>query len=128
MPSINPSKEDKNIFYNNLYLYNAQIRSVYDGDTIRADISLGFGIYINNQKIRLLNINAPEVRGKSKESGRKSRDYLRERILGKKVIIKTHKDKQGKYGRWLAEIFINGENINNTMVKLGYAKSFMKVS
>lgn len=32
-------------------------------------------------------------------------DWLRERILGQPVIIKTHKDKQGKYGRWLAEVY-----------------------
>ena len=112
----------------NLYIYKAKIKSVYDGDTVRADISLGFGIYTNNQKIRLLNINAPEVRGDSKVEGKKSRDYLRSRILNKNVILKTYRDKQGKYGRWLAEIFIDDENINSTMVKLGYAKNFMKVS
>ncbi len=113
---------------NNLYFYKAKIKSVYDGDTVRADISLGFGIYTNNQKIRLLNINAPEVRGPSRVEGKRSRDYLRSRILNKNVILKTYRDKQGKYGRWLAEIFIDNENINSTMVKLGYAKSFMKVS
>ncbi len=113
---------------NSLYFYSAKIKSVYDGDTIRADISLGFGLLIRNQKIRLLNINAPEVRGPLKESGRKSRDYLRSRILNKNVILKTYRDKKGKYGRWLAEIYIDNENINDTMVKLGYAESFMKVS
>ena len=71
----------------NLYIYKAKIKSVYDGDTVRADISLGFGIYTNNQKIRLLNINAPEVRGDSKVEGKKSRDYLRSRILNKNVIF-----------------------------------------
>jgi micrococcal nuclease len=114
--------------HDSLYFYSAKIKSVYDGDTIRADISLGFGIFIKNEKIRLLNINAPEIRGDSKEDGRRSRDYLRSRVLNKNVILKTYRDKKGKYGRWLAEIFVNDENINNTMIKLGYAKSFMKVS
>ena len=62
------------------------------------------------------------MRGKEKRQGTKSRDWLREQILDKTVQINTIKDKQGKYGRYLAVIYYNGENINEKLVMLGYAK------
>lgn len=111
----------------NLYLYKAKIISVYDGDTCRADIDLGLKVWINNEKLRLLRINAPELRGDEREEGLKSRDFLREQIADKEVILQTHKDKQGKYGRYLAEIWVTdaqGEwhNVNDRMVEKRYAE------
>lgn len=107
-----------------LYTYKAQIVSVYDGDTVTADISLGFGIWMRGQKLRLLGIDTPELRGEERELGLVSRDALRERILDKEVLIKTHRDSKGKYGRWLAEIIIEGENVNNWLINEGLAKPY----
>ncbi len=45
----------------NLYLYKAKIISVYDGDTCRVDIDLGLKVWIKNEKLRLLRIDAPEL-------------------------------------------------------------------
>lgn len=56
-------------------------------------------------KLRLYGINTPEVRGVSKKEGKRVRDHVRELILNKEVVLKTHKDKTGKYGRWLADIY-----------------------
>ena len=47
-----------------MYEYRAFVRKVYDGDTITVDIDLGFDVVLKAQKIRLVRINAPEVRGK----------------------------------------------------------------
>ena len=108
-----------------LYFYRAKIVSVYDGDTCRADIDLGMGIWLRNEKLRLLRINAPEMRGEEKEAGRVSRDFLREQILNQTLFIQTHKDKRGKYGRYLAEIWMEEDgkwvNINDRMVEAGQA-------
>ncbi len=109
-----------------MYEYKAMVTKVYDGDTITVDFHLGFGIIIKSQKIRLLGINTPEVRGKSKPEGIKSRDALRKRILNKVVVIRTFKDKKGKYGRWLGEVFIDDENINGWLIQEGYAKEYLK--
>ena len=81
-----------------LYYYRAKIVSVYDGDTCRADIDLGMGIWVRNEKLRLLRINAPEMRGDEKAAGKVSRDFLRELVLGREVFIQTWKDRRGKYG------------------------------
>ena len=105
------------------YCYKAKCVSVYDGDTVTLDISLGFNITMR-EKIRLLGINTPEVRGKEKLDGLISRDRLRELIDYKDVIIVTHKDKGGKYGRLLATIYLDGVNINQQLVDEGFAKAY----
>jgi len=102
-----------------LYTYKAHVSDVYDGDTITATIDLGFNIVIKGEKLRLYGIDTPEVRGDSRPEGIKSRDWLRNRILGKDIIIKTLKVKKGKYGRYIATIFIDGVNINDEIVSKG---------
>ena len=89
----------------NLYLYKAHITKVYDGDTVTADIDLGFNMIMRDQKLRLIGIDAPEIRGEERPQGLVSRDRLSEIILNKDVYIVTHKDSKGKYGRWLATIY-----------------------
>lgn len=110
-----------------LYHYKAKVVNVYDGDTCTVDIDLGLHTWIKGEKIRLTRINAPELRGTEKTKGLKSRDFLRSLILGKDVYIETIKDKKEKYGRYLAEIWLVDEklkliNINDEMVKNGFAK------
>jgi micrococcal nuclease len=113
---------------NYLYHYRALVTSVYDGDTITADIDLGFGIIMKGQKIRLSGIDTPEIRGEEKEDGIKVRDYVRDAILDKEVTIKTQKDKSGKYGRWLAEIYIDDRtaSLNQILLSEGMAKPYLK--
>ena len=100
-----------------VFVYSATVTSVYDADTITCDIDCGFGVVLKKQKIRLYGLNAPEVRGESRELGIISRDKLRERILNKKINLKTIKDKKGKYGRYLGIIYFETENINNWLVE-----------
>jgi micrococcal nuclease len=109
-----------------MYEYRAFVRKVYDGDTITCDIDLGFNMIMRNQKLRLVGINTPEVRGESRPEGLKVRDIVRSRISNKWVTIKTHRDKKGKYGRWLAEIYEAGveESLNQWLLKEGYAKEY----
>ena len=103
-----------------LFHYTAQVQSVYDGDTCRVDIDLGLGIWIRNEKLRLSRINAPEMTGPEKARGVVSRDFLRELIDGQEIIIETVKDRRGKYGRYLAEIWIEQAgvwvNVNDALV------------
>ncbi len=109
-----------------LYYYRAVVVSVYDGDTIRADIDLGLHTWVKREKIRLARINAPELRGDERPAGLQSRDFLRNLILGKEVVLKTFKDRKGKYGRYLAEVWLFREdhwvNVNDMLVAHGMAK------
>lgn len=111
---------------NKLYHYRAIVVNVYDGDTINVNIDLGLSTWINDEKIRLARINAPELKSKEREKGLKSRDFLRDLLLNKKVIIQTIKDRKEKYGRYLAEIWIEDKgkyiNVNDLLVEKKLAK------
>lgn len=104
------------------YVYDAEVTSVYDGDTITVDVDLGFSVWLKGENIRLFGIDAPEVRGASRTQGIKSRDWLRAQISnGKQILIQTYKDDQDKYGRYLATLYIDGVDINKLMIEQGYA-------
>ncbi|MBL4584532.1 MAG: thermonuclease family protein [Pseudomonadales bacterium] len=105
-----------------LYQYRGKVVSVYDGDTITVDIDLGFHVQVTKEKIRLSRINTPEVRGPERDKGLISRDWLRERIDGKEVTLVTDKDKKGKYGRWLADVWIGDTCVNDELVDQGLAE------
>lgn len=111
-----------------MYHYKTKVISVYDGDTITVNIDLGFNLGIKNYKIRLYGIDTPEMRGPEKILGKKIRDFVRGKILGKEIILHTFKDKKGKYGRILADVLYmeNGvqKNLNKELIKLGYAKEY----
>ena len=108
-----------------MYEYSAKVVKVYDGDTITVDIDLGFGVWLHKQKIRLVGIDTPEVRGEEKEEGLKSRDWLREKILDKQITLRTAKDRKGKYGRWLGSVILHSTNINQEMISLGLAEKYV---
>lgn len=81
-------------------------------------------------KLRLFGINAPEIRlskrvtQAEKEEGLKAKAWLETRILGKDVFIRTYKDKTGKYGRWLAEVYPlddQSKSFNQMLVEEGLA-------
>lgn len=118
-----------------LHRYAAIVTGVYDADTITADIDLGFHTWIHGERLRLFGIDAPEIQSREnvnisnqdKRKGIVARNALHEKIYGKTVEICTikqktsNKDIQGKYGRYLARVFFNGENINEWLVKNDYA-------
>ena len=108
-----------------MYEYNAYVTDAYDGDSITVDIDCGLYVWVKQQKIRLYGINTPELRGDTLEEGRKSRDRLRELILNKHIILKTIKDKKGKYGRWLGIIELDGANINQLLIEEGLAVEYL---
>ena len=107
-----------------MYEYKAVITDVYDADTVTANIDLGFKSGLRGVKLRLYGIDAPEMRGEEKEAGRVSRDWLRERVLDKEVFLRTYRDRTGKYGRWLADVYPaddQSKSYNDMLVDEGLA-------
>jgi len=110
-----------------MYEYKALIISVYDGDTVTALVDLGFFVK-KEAKLRLYGIDTPEIRGEEREKGLISKLKLETLILGKDVIIKTYKDKQEKYGRWLADIYLPSDpskSINTILLEEGLATKYI---
>ncbi len=107
------------------YVYDATVVSVYDGDTIRVDIDLGFNLWLHNEPIRFMGINAPELKGESRVEGLKSKEWLASKLPpGTKILLRTEKDSREKYGRYLGHIYLNGVNLNEELLKEGLAKPY----
>lgn len=124
-----------------IYFYRAVITDVYDGDSVTADIDLGFGTWLKGQKLRLYGIDTPEIRGEERVEGLIAKSALEEKLGLLRaegpypIMVETYKDKRGKYGRWLAIIWtqiIDDEcpdgsywvNVNVDMVSDGYAREY----
>ena len=108
------------------FVYSAFVTDVYDGDTITCDIDLGFGIFLKEQKFRFWGVDTWELRGSERDRGLLAKEFVVTKILNKFVTIKTHKDKKGKYGRWLCEVFYDSEdngliNLNVELLSEGHA-------
>ena len=86
-------------------------------------ISVGCHTYIE-KPLRLLDIDAPEVRGEERPMGLISKQALLERLDHQQVVINTFLDSGDKYGRLLAVIYHNGESVNQWMIDKGYAKPY----
>ena len=91
-----------------MYEYRINVVKIIDGDTVDVDIDLGFGVWLNKQRIRLFGIDAPESRTRDldeKRYGLMAKEFLKER-LADGAILKTRLDKKGKYGRILGEFLV----------------------
>lgn len=109
-----------------MYEYKAIVTGVYDGDSITVDVDLGMRVWLHKQKLRLAEIDAKPIKGAEREAGLAARDFLRGIVLGKIIIIRTKKDTKEKYGRWLAEIELDGVAVNELMLSSGHAAEYSK--
>jgi micrococcal nuclease len=113
------------------YIYRIKsITKVVDGDTIDADIDLGFDISLT-KRIRLAGIDTPESRTKDlkeKELGLDAKNWLKHRLHdAEDIIIRTElPDSTEKYGRIIGQLYVNGEDasLNNQMITEGYALAY----
>ena len=49
-----------------MYTYRAEIVRVVDGDTVDINIDLGFGVWLNDERVRLAGVDTPESRTSDK--------------------------------------------------------------
>jgi micrococcal nuclease len=102
-----------------MYEYNCKVKRVVDGDTVDVVIDLGFDIHFAT-RVRLYGMDTPESRTRNKDEkvrGYMSKDFLEEWMEKDDVIIRTRRDKKGKFGRVLGEMIVRGENVNKLMIK-----------
>ncbi len=95
------------------------ISSCYDGDTCRTS---------TGEKIRLACIDTPELQGKRADPlpARAARDDLRALVVGQDVgIRRMTKD---RYGRTVAELFVNGSNVQQRLVAARHAQIYWPYS
>jgi endonuclease YncB( thermonuclease family) len=103
-----------------------KVVSVYDGDTFKVDIDSFPEIIGDNMPIRICGIDTPEIRGtngKIKALALKARDHLHKRLLSSQNV-ELRNIKRGKYFRIIADVYVEGVDIGNEMISLGYAKPY----
>ena len=113
-----------------MFEYNATVLKIVDGDTIDVMVDLGMGVH-RKERLRFSRINAWETRGEHKVKGKLAKARVIELIpVGEKILVKTEKDKRGKYGRYIAEIYFTEEdadvNLNNLLLNEGHAVLYNK--
>ena len=95
------------------------VERVVDGDTV--DVSTWSG----TKRVRLLNINAPELGhdGAPEEClAQEAKDRLEELLpAGTTVTLEYDVDRQDRYGRELAGVFVGDDFVNEQIVSEGFA-------
>ena len=117
-----------------MYNYKINLLRVIDGDTIDAEIDLGFDIKVK-KRIRFMGINAPESRTKDLEEkarGLAAKDRVKQLLDGcKNITLNSHG--VGKFGRCLGEIMLDMvdgqekltlESLNELLIKEGHAVEY----
>ena len=110
-----------------MYEYKCKLVKVVDGDTVDVDIDLGFGVWLQNQRIRMYGIDAPESRTSNKVEkvyGMAAKDFVIKWTNAGDLVLKTFKDGKGKYGRILGELWYNDVNINQRMIEEHHAVKY----
>jgi endonuclease YncB( thermonuclease family) len=96
--------------------------SVIDGDTV----------VVAGERIRLQGIDAPELHqmctayGQPWACGRTSAEWLKEQLNGREIECVGHA--RDRYGRLLAVCYVGGEDLNERIVREGWALDYRKYS
>lgn len=84
----------------------AKVERVIDGDTIIAD----------GDSVRLLGVNSPE-RGEVYYT--EAKEFLENQIINRTIMLEYGSEKEDRYGRKLAYVFLNDVNLNLKIVEEG---------
>jgi endonuclease YncB( thermonuclease family) len=112
------------------YRYRATARRVIDGDTILADVDLGF--YIQTTiRVRLFGVDTPELnRADQRDAAREAREYVLRLLFtdaGQPVplILESYKDHRS-FDRWVCRVWfarLNGPvDLAEALIAAGYGK------
>ena len=108
------SQGPQNTLAMDLYHYRANLVRVVDGDTIDVDLDLGFSLRARH-RLRLLDVDTPE-RG---ETGFfDALTFASERLTGAREII-VWTVRRDSFGRWLANVWVDGKLLNAELAALG---------
>ena len=100
-----------------MYEYRCNVVKVVDGDTVDVDIDLGFGVWLRDERVRMMGIDTPESRTSDKVEklfGLAAKEKLKS-ILGENPVLKTQvnkdgEDMKGKFGRILGDFDVYDAN------------------
>jgi len=107
--------------------YNVHLIKVVDGDTVDVDIDLGFGIWLKDERVRIMGIDTPESRTSDKVEklfGIAAKNRLKQLIEKDALLITTEdksgEDMKGKFGRILGDFEVDGRRVTDIMIEEGH--------
>jgi micrococcal nuclease len=122
-----------------MYEYRATLCDVVDGDTVDVDIDLGFGIWMRDERVRIMGIDTPESRTRDlveKKFGLAAKQRMIELLAANNIVLKTQvarngEDMKGKFGRILGDFSVyygpqdKTMTVSEIMVLEGHAVPYM---
>ena len=95
------------------------------------DIDLGFGVWLHDERVRIMGIDTPESRTSDpveKKFGLAAKERVKQ-LLGKTAVLKTQVDKsgedlKGKFGRILGDFVIGDSTLSKILIDEGHAVEY----
>lgn len=115
---------DKRIYEKSIVI--SSVTSIYDADTFRANIDHWPPIVGERVPIRVMGVDAPEIRGKcqkEKELARLAKQFTVDKLRDAKTI-ELRNVRRGKYFRLLADVYIDGNSLTQQLISSGHARPY----
>jgi len=112
--------------------YDVVLKKVIDGDTVDVDIDLGFGIWLHDERVRIMGIDTPESRTSNKVEklfGLAAKKRLKELLHHGGILVTTEEkngeDSRGKFGRILGDFKTpEGKLVTEVMISEGHCVAY----
>jgi micrococcal nuclease len=115
--------------------YDVVVLRVVDGDTVDVDINLGFGVWLKDERVRIMGIDTPESRTADRVEdlfGEEAKSRLKELMKdGGKLITtedKDGEDMKGKFGRILGDFYVEYDGkktrVTDVLIEEGHAVAY----
>ena len=116
--------------------YDVVLLKCVDGDTVDVDIDLGFGVWLKDERVRIMGIDTPESRTSDKVEklfGTAAKERLKELLAdGGKLITTENKkgeDMKGKFGRILGDFYVERyegekERVTDILIEEGHCVAY----
>ncbi len=97
-----------------------RIARAVDGDTLLLD---------NGARLRLIGVNTPESVHPERPPeplGAEAAAFTRQMVEGRSVELTFDRERQDRYGRFLAYVWIDGNLLNETLIRQGYGRATLQ--
>ena len=111
-----------------MYEYKCKILKVIDGDTVDVDLDLGFGVWLRDERVRIMGIDTPESRTSDKVEkifGLAAKERLSSLLGADATLLSQVKSNgenmKGKFGRFKT---MNGDTVTTKLMEEGHAVAY----
>ena len=86
-------------------------------------------LYGKEEKVRLIGVDTPETvdpRKSVQYYGTEASNFTKKMLTGREIELEFDFNPRDKYDRLLAYVWIDGKNYNSEVIKLGYARAYLR--